>query len=135
MVSKEFLMPPVIKEDVDTELPTKKTKLIENNNQEVIPLEMTLQVQSYIFHPPDVQRQRNICNASGGVLMFKNKSSPMGQVLNVKFTTFSPPTRIKHIVGDGNGLFRALSFIVSGEEDQQSALRKYICDLMELQGK
>ena len=113
---------PVIKEDVDTELPTKKTKLIENNNQEVIPLEMTLQVQSYIFHPPDVQWQRNICNASGGVLMFKNKSSPMDQVLNVKFTTFSQPTRINHIVGDGNCLFRALSFIVTGEEDQQSAL-------------
>ena len=83
---------PVIKEDVVTELPTKKTKLIENNNQEVIPLEMTLQVESYIFHTLDVQWQRNICNASGEVLMFKYKSSPMGQVLNVKFTTLSQPT-------------------------------------------
>ena len=31
--------------------------------------------------------------------------------------------------------FRALSFVITGEEDQQSALPKYVCDFMELQRK
>ncbi|KAI6652505.1 Receptor-type tyrosine-protein phosphatase epsilon-like [Oopsacas minuta] len=93
---------PDIKEDVVTELPAEKTKLIENNNEEVIPLEIKQEVQNNIFHSPDVQWQRNICDASGRVLKFKEKLSLNGQVLNVKLTTFSKPTRIKHTISDAN---------------------------------
>ena len=59
----------------------------------------------------------------------------MGQVMNVKFSTFSLSTRIKHIIGDGNCFFWVLSFSITGEEDQHTTVREYICDFIALQGK
>ncbi|KAK3857877.1 hypothetical protein Pcinc_018587 [Petrolisthes cinctipes] len=84
---------------------------------------------SYKFSPLTVAIQRAICNNSGGRLVFKKKSGPSGKI-NKTFKNTSEPHTVKEIEGDGNCLFRALSFAITGEEDQHAVVRSLICDFI-----
>ena len=50
----------------------------------------------------------------------KNRVRPGGPSVSL-----TPPDmrRVKHIIGDGNCLFRSLAYIVSGSDDQHMAIR------------
>ncbi|KAK3865700.1 hypothetical protein Pcinc_028710 [Petrolisthes cinctipes] len=84
---------------------------------------------SYKFSPLTVAIQRAICNNSGGRLVFKKKSGPSGKI-NKTFKNTSEPHTVKEIEGDGNCHFRALSFAITGEEDQHAVVRSLICDFI-----
>ncbi|KAK4299280.1 hypothetical protein Pmani_028422 [Petrolisthes manimaculis] len=84
---------------------------------------------SYKFSPLTVAIQRTICNNSGGRLVFKKKSGLSGKI-NKTFKNTSEPHTVKDIEGDGNCLFRALSFTISGEEDQHAVVRSLIRDFI-----
>jgi hypothetical protein len=43
---------------------------------------------------------------------------------------FSPPKKVKKIVGDGNCFFRAICFAITGDESQHANVRQLICDSM-----
>ena len=79
------------------------------------------------FSPLTVATQREICSNSGGRLVFKKKSGPSGK-RNKTFKNTSEPLDVKTIEGDGNCFFRALSFVITGEEDQHAVVRSLICD-------
>ncbi|KAK4316576.1 hypothetical protein Pmani_000598 [Petrolisthes manimaculis] len=84
---------------------------------------------SYKFSPLTVAIQRRICNNSGGRLVFKKKSGPSGKI-NKTFKNTSEPHTVKEIEGDENCIFRALSFAITGEEDQHAVVRSLICDFI-----
>ncbi len=42
----------------------------------------------------------------------------------------SEPLNVKIIKGDGNCLFRALLFAITGDEDQHTVVRSMVCDFM-----
>ncbi|KAK3887885.1 hypothetical protein Pcinc_008035 [Petrolisthes cinctipes] len=69
------------------------------------------------FPPLTVAMQRAICNNSDGRLVFKKKSGPSG-IKNKTFKNTSEPLAVEAIEGDGNCLFRAFSYAITGEEDQ-----------------
>ena len=79
-----------------------------------------------MFTPPNVNWQRKVCQKEK--LSFLAKSGPFGQVHNAQFNAFTKPTRNKQIAGDGNCFFRAVSYVITGSEDQHDAVRKLICD-------
>lgn len=81
----------------------------------------------YKFSPLTVAKQRDICNNSGGRLKFKKKSGPTGRI-NKTFKNTSEPLEMKDVEGDGNCLFRSLSYAITGEEDQHAVIRTLICD-------
>ncbi|XP_066958565.1 uncharacterized protein [Macrobrachium rosenbergii] len=80
----------------------------------------------YKFCPLTVAKQRDICNNSGR-LKFRKKSGPSGKI-NKIFKNTSEPLLVKDIEGDGNCLFRSLSYAITGEEDQHAVIRSLICD-------
>lgn len=80
------------------------------------------------FSPLTVATQREICSNSGGQLVFKKKSGPSGKRNKKIFKNTSEPLDVKIIEGDGNCLFRALSFVITGEEAQHAIVRSLICD-------
>lgn len=84
---------------------------------------------TYKFSPLTVATQRAICNNSGGRLVFKKKSGP-SRKKNKTFKNTSEPLAVKAIEGDGNCLFRALSYTITGEEDQHDVVRSLICDFI-----
>ena len=81
----------------------------------------------YKFSPLTVAKQIDICNNSGGRLKFKKKSGPTGRI-NKTFKNTSEPLEMKDVEGDGNCLFRSLSYAITGEEDQHAVIRTLICD-------
>ncbi|KAK4322429.1 hypothetical protein Pmani_006769 [Petrolisthes manimaculis] len=81
---------------------------------------------SYKFSPLMVAIQRAICNNSGERLVFKKKSRKIIKT----FKNTSELHTVKEIEGDGNCLFRALSFAITGEEDQHAVVRSLICDFI-----
>lgn len=81
----------------------------------------------YKFSPLTVAKQRDICNNAGGRLKFKKKSGPTGRI-NKTFKNTSEPLEMKDVEGDGNCLFRSLSYAITGEEDQHAVIRTLICD-------
>ena len=60
---------------------------------------------------------------------FEGKSAPGGRANNREFHGETAPTRFKRVVGDGNCLFRALSFWVTGGEHQHRAVRQAVVDV------
>ena len=69
----------------------------------------------------------SICTRMGLQFHSKNRVRPGGP--NVSLT---PPDMrtIKHIMGDGNCLFRSLAYIITGSEDQHMAIRTAILEHM-----
>lgn len=49
---------------------------------------------------------------------------------NKTFKNTNEPLAVKAIEGDGNCLFRALSYAITGEEDQHDVVRSLICDFI-----
>ena len=79
------------------------------------------------FHPVSEQWQRNVCARMGLQFHGKNRVRPGGP--NVSLT---PPDMrtVKHIMADGNCLFRSLAYIITGSEDQHMAIRTAILEHM-----
>lgn len=88
---------------------------------------------TYVFSPVTISTQRKICDNSGGRLVFKKKSGPSGRT-NKSYKNTSEPLAVQPIVGDGNCLFRALSFAITGDEEQHAVVRSLICDFLESTG-
>ena len=75
------------------------------------------------FHPVDEHWQQTVCDIMGLHFHGKNRVRPGGP--NIPLT---PPDMrtVKHIKGDGNCLFRALAYIITGSEEQHMAVRRAI---------
>ena len=75
------------------------------------------------FHPVSEQWQQNVCARMELQFHGKNGVRPGGP--NVSLT---PPDMrtVKHIMADGNCLFRSLAYIITGSEDQHMAVRTAI---------
>ena len=84
-------------------------------------------INAYKFYTVNEQWQRNACARLGLQFVRVSKMRPGGP--NV---TLTPPDRrtIKHIVGDGNCLFRCFSYMITGSEDQHTAVRMVILEHM-----
>ena len=85
------------------------------------------QQRTFRFHPVDEQWQRLTCANLGLRFHRKNSVRPGGP--DVLLT--APDLRtIKRILGDGNCLFRSLSYIITGSENQHMAVRAAILQHM-----
>ena len=102
----------------DTWQPAKRIHCSNDRQNHVSPLK---------FYPVDEHWQQNVCLMIGLYFHDKNRVRPGGP--NVPLT---PPDMrtVKRIKGDGNCLFRALSYIISGSEEQHMVLRRAIIQHM-----
>ncbi|CAI6376359.1 unnamed protein product [Macrosiphum euphorbiae] len=50
------------------------------------------------------------------------------ETILAKFLTV--PSEIKNIVGDGNCLYRSLSYWITGDEDYHFAIRQHVCEIV-----
>ena len=71
------------------------------------------------FNPVHEQWQRTACNLTG--LQFVSRCDLEGGGPSVPLTR---PHRVRHILGDGNCLFRSLSYIITGTEAQHLQVRE-----------
>ena len=76
------------------------------------------------YHPVDSEWQKRQCQRLGLVYRGPNDVSRGPNV------QLSPPNTFKAICGDGNCLFQALSFIITGSEDQHLSMRSTIVQHM-----
>ena len=72
------------------------------------------------FHPVDEQWQRNACTSLGLEFRGTNRVQPGGQDVTLKRPD---ARRVRHILGDGNCLFRSFSYLITGCEGQHVAVR------------
>ena len=77
------------------------------------------------FHSVDAAWQHNACDTLG--LQFRRSNGIQRGAPTVPLT---PPRITKRITGDGNCLFRSLSYIITGGQDQHMALRTAIVNHM-----
>ena len=84
-------------------------------------------VSPFKFHPVDEQWQRNMCAQTG--LQFYAITRIRAGGPNVSLTRPDMRT-VKRIQGDGNCLFRAFSYIITGSESQHMSVRQAILDHM-----
>ena len=73
------------------------------------------------YHPVDVEWQQRTCETLGLEYVAPNGITPGGPDVSL-----TPPITFRPIKGDGNCLFRALSFIITGSEEQHMPLRQAI---------
>ena len=73
------------------------------------------------YHPVDAEWQQRTCETLGLEYVAPNGIAPGGPEVSL-----TPPITFRAIKGDGNCLFRALSFIITGSEEQHMALRQVI---------
>ena len=79
------------------------------------------------FHPVDEHWQQTVCDIMGLHFHGKNRVRPGGP--NIPLT--HPDMRtVKKFKGDGNCLFRALAYIITGSEEQHMAVRRAILQHM-----
>ena len=71
------------------------------------------------YNPVSGDVQRDICRDLGMNFIEANECVPGGADVRLK-----PPTSIRSIGGDGNCLFRALSYAVTGSESQHHVVRR-----------
>ena len=75
---------------------------------------------SVSFCPPTADQQNEVCSHIGikhrNQLNYKRNGSPMGKSYSVKL-----------IIGDGNCLYRALSAIFTGQQDNHDIIRSSNC--------
>ena len=84
-------------------------------------------MQPYSYYPVDVVWQRNACTTLG--LQYCRSSRLTAGGPHVPLTP-PDPCRIKTITADGNCLFRSLSYIITGSQEQHMHLRRVILDHM-----
>ena len=75
----------------------------------------------FMYHPVDAEWQQRTCKTLGLEYVAANGVAPGGPQVSL-----TPPVTFRPIVGDGNCLFRALSFIITGSEEQHMPLRQVI---------
>ena len=97
----------------DNETPTKKPRTYTNEHGHR-PMQ-----SRRTFNPVHEQWQRTACNLTG--LQFVSRCDLHGGGPNVPLTR---PRRVRHILGDGNCLFRSLSYIITGTEAQHLQVRE-----------
>ncbi len=73
------------------------------------------------FYPGDVEWQQRTCQELGLEYQGLNGIEP-----GSRSTPLTSPTGFKIISGDGNCMFRAFSFIITGSEDQLMQVRQAI---------
>ncbi len=73
------------------------------------------------YHPGDVEWQQRTCQELG-----LEYQGPNGIEPGSLSTPLTSPTGFKSISGDGNCMFRAFSFIITGSEDQHVQVRQAI---------
>ena len=73
------------------------------------------------YNPVSGDVQRDICRDLGLNFIEANECVPGGADVRLK-----PPTSIRSIGGDGNCLFRALSYAVTGSESQHHVVCRQI---------
>ena len=78
------------------------------------------------FWPLSDGEQQNLCNALN--------LSWVGPVRHIHIgeRMFGPPSRRKVIAGDGNCLFRALCYAITGSEEEHLAIRFLLCEHIRL---
>ena len=84
-------------------------------------------VWPFKFHSVDEQWQRNACASLGLQFERSNGASPGSGSLPL---TCPDKNKIKTIVGDGNCMFRSLSYIITGSQAQHGRLRTKIIQHM-----
>ena len=72
------------------------------------------------FHPVDEQWQCNACTSLGLEFRGTNRVQPGGPDVTLKRPD---ARRVRHILGDGNCLFRSFSYLITGCEGQHVAVR------------
>ena len=77
------------------------------------------------YNPGDTEWQRRACVALGLHYHRPNGVAPGGPDIRLTY-----PVTFKSIRGDGNCLFRALSYIITGSEDQHMSVRRAIVSHM-----
>ena len=84
-------------------------------------------VWPFIFHSVDEQWQRTACHSLNAIFKQKN---PTFLGSGERPLTRPDMRRVKRVKGDGNCMFRALSLVVTGSEDQHHAIRTRIVQHM-----
>jgi hypothetical protein len=97
-------------------LPQKKRE----RNSNPVPRPGSIQ-DTYKYNPISVEHQHQICANLGLRFVAGNRTVPGGPDVQLR-----TPTRTRRIPGDGNCLFRALSYLVTGSESQHSEIRHLI---------
>ena len=100
--------------DSEEDLPKKKRRLVYN----CVPRPITAERR---YNPVFGDVQRDICRDLGMNFIEANECVLGGTDVRLK-----PPTSIRSIGGDGNCLFRALSYAVTGSESQHHVVRRQI---------
>ena len=85
-------------------------------------------VWPFQFHSVDQQWQRNACSTLGIDFIQPNGLSPGGPTVPL---TRPDPKDIVQISGDGNCMFRAFSYIISGSQNHHMKVREAILKHME----
>lgn len=98
---------------------------INNDDDDIIIGSKTEMVKNRVFYPVGKSWQQTKCRTLKLNLSQYNftKSYTKPKVL-------STPTNIRQIVGDGNCFYRALSFWISGEEENHFSIRQQICKVI-----
>ena len=81
-----------------------------------------------LFEPPSEVMQRTLCLLLGLQVMFYIRTARTGSWLVV--STTSARTSVP-VLGDGNCLFRTISFLLTGSEDQHLRIRNVVCRYLE----
>ena len=69
------------------------------------------------YHPVDKQWRRHVCAQMGLQFHARRRIRAGGPLTRPNMRT------VKHIEGDGNCLFRAFSYLITGSESQYMAVR------------
>ncbi|CAC5396519.1 unnamed protein product [Mytilus coruscus] len=108
-----------------------KSNVIENNGAcidvVIMDYESDIEILSttdmfYDFKPLNTISKRKLCN------IVKIPSKNMCKQINSNFYNIGPPTATKTITGDGNCLFRAISYALSNRQEYFGTIRKTIVD-------
>ena len=81
------------------------------------------------YYPGDVEWQQRVCEE-----LQLEYYGPNGIASGSPSTPLTNPTGLKNIRGDGNCMFRAFSFIITGSEDQHMQVRHVIIRHMRVTG-
>ena len=86
-------------------------------------------IDRFRFNPVSEEWQRRVCQELGLRFVCANACDEGGPNVKLKHPTFG-----RRIIGDGNCLFRAFSYIITGAEDQHFELRCRIVERLRLVG-
>ena len=102
--------------------PPKRERVARTKRVKFIPPKKPLRILcSRRYNPISEELQREICERLNLNFIDSNQCDPGGPDVRLK-----PPTFFRRIAGDGNCLFRSLSYAVTGSESQHSEIRRLI---------